>query len=245
MVKQTRNDLKINGNGKTPGGEYSDVTINGMGKVNGDLDCISFRCNGDSDIYGNLKAESTKINGSTDITGDLKSGEVKISGYAGIGGGIESKQSKIEGQAAIGKSFTSDDIVVRGIIKVKGDCNAETFSSHGGFNINGLLNAGKIDVKLYAPSNAKEIGGEEITVRKGTAFILKELIKSIFTSLDISNRLSSDTIEGDDIYLEFTKANVVRGNNIKIGEGCEIGLVEYKNSFHAEENSKVKEHKKI
>lgn len=39
-----------------------------------------------------------------------------------------------------------------------------------------------------------------------------------------------ETIEGDDIHLELTRARVVRGNNVSIGSGCDIDLVEYKNN---------------
>jgi hypothetical protein len=52
-------------------------------------------------------------------------------------------------------------------------------------------------------------------------------------------------IEGDDIYLENTHAKVVRGNNIEIGPGCEIKLVEYKYSFKKDEMAEVGTHKNI
>ncbi len=245
MVTQTKNDLRINGNGSTSGGTFNDVVINGMGKVNGNIDCTSFRCNGESAISGNVKSESLKINGSSDIKGNIDSDEIKINGYAGIGGKVDSKTIKVSGQADIGSTLNSDDISLRGAVTVKGDCNAENFVSHGTFTINGLLNAGQIEVKLYGPCKAKEIGGENISVKKGNAFFLKDLIKSIFTSLDLSNKLSTDIIEGDDITLEFTNAKIVRGNNVTIGEGCDIGLVEYKGSFNQTDSAKVKENKKV
>jgi hypothetical protein len=52
-------------------------------------------------------------------------------------------------------------------------------------------------------------------------------------------------IEGDDVYQEDTKAKVVRGNNVMIGQGYEIKLVEYKNHFAGGKGGKVKENKKI
>ena len=60
MVHQTRNDLRINGNGSISGGKYNDVIINGMGKVDGDIDCIKFRCNGDSKVSGSIKSNKNK-----------------------------------------------------------------------------------------------------------------------------------------------------------------------------------------
>ncbi|MCL6576409.1 hypothetical protein [Kyrpidia sp.] len=40
-----------------------------------------------------------------------------------------------------------------------------------------------------------------------------------------------ETIEGDDIYLENTRARVVRGTRVQIGPGCQIGLLEYSEDF--------------
>lgn len=245
MVKEQRNDLRINGNGSTSGGKYNDVVINGMGKVNGDLECSSFRCNGESKISGSVKTTSAKIHGSTSIKGNLKSDEIKISGYTGIGGSVDSKSVLVAGQADIGGSLSTDDIEIKGAVKAKGDCSAENFVSHGAFTIDGLLNAGQIEIKLYGPCKAKEIGGETITVKKGNAFILKDLVKSIFSTFDIANNLTADVIEGDDVTLEYTNAKIVRGNNVSVGEGCQIDLVEYRKSFNKSDSSKVKENKKI
>ncbi len=44
--------------------------------------------------------------------------------------------------------------------------------------------------------------------------------------------LQTSIVEGDDIYLEHTIAEVVRGNNVTIGPGCEISVVEYHTSFN-------------
>ena len=40
-------------------------------------------------------------------------------------------------------------------------------------------------------------------------------------------------IEGDDVDLEYTQADVVRGRRVRIGEGCSIGRVEYSESLDA------------
>jgi hypothetical protein len=51
-------------------------------------------------------------------------------------------------------------------------------------------------------------------------------------------------IEGDDIYLENTVAEIVRGNSVEIGPGCTIGLVEYANKFSKDKDSTVKKETK-
>jgi hypothetical protein len=53
--------------------------------------------------------------------------------------------------------------------------------------------------------------------------------------------LYADQIEGDKVELEHTEAGVVRGNHVKIGPGCEIGRVEYRDKLEVHKGSTVKE----
>jgi hypothetical protein len=51
----------------------------------------------------------------------------------------------------------------------------------------------------------------------------------------------ADCVEGEDIYLEYSKVKRVKGENIKIGPGCEINRVEYCGSFEADGRSTIGE----
>lgn len=238
-------DLKINGEGSMSGGSYSDITINGQGKITGDVNCDNFKCNGESKILGSMNANSAKVNGSAVITGDLKSAEVKVLGYSKIKGSIESKNTKINGQIEVEGNLSSDDIKITGEANVNKDCSAENFETSGGFKIGGFLNADDVNIKLYGPCSVKEIGCSNITVKKGNVFNFRGLIKSIFPSIEYFGGLSVDVIEGDDIDLENTKAGIIRGNNITVGTGCEIELIEYKSTLQKTGEAKVKEERKV
>ena len=65
----------------------------------------------------------------------------------------------------------------------------------------------------------------------------ERLRKEILTNLE--------RIADDEIYLENTTAQIVRGDTIELGPGCEIELAEYKNSFKVNKDSAVAEHKKV
>ena len=52
--------------------------------------------------------------------------------------------------------------------------------------------------------------------------------------------LAAKVIEGDDIYLENTTADMVRGNKVKIGPGCQIGVVEYRDDFTHDPKATIK-----
>lgn len=246
MENIVRHNLKIAGEGTASGGFYDKIAVSGKADINGDFDCIDFKISGACDVNGNLKSKTGKISGEVKIKGNLESEEFKISGNSNIQGDVAVKRIKVQGGTNIGGNISSEEVNLFGEIKVEGDCNAEVFLSRGAFTIGGLLNAGELNIVLYSKSKATEIGGEKITIKKGITSKIKKIIKSIFPPSDLFDiKLYAESIEGDDIYLEDTKAKVVRGNNVIIGEGCEIELVEYKNSFEQLGNCKVLENKKV
>ena len=240
-----RSDLKINGSGNTSGGNFNDVIINGAGEIKGDVDCVNFKSNGTTSMSGNLISKTVKVNGTASVKGNMKSDDIKINGSADISGSVESDITRIHGSVNINGNISSEELQLRGGMRVSGDCNAEKFESSGGFSVLGLLNAGNISIKLQAPCKAKEIGGENICVRKGNDFALKKLINTLFPSWDLSKKLTADLIEGNNIELESTRAKIVRGDNITIGDDCEIDLVEYRKSYNHSDKSTVKENKKV
>jgi cytoskeletal protein CcmA (bactofilin family) len=225
-MKKGITDLKINGHGSSAGGKYDSVVINGHGKIDGDLDCVYL-----------------KVNGHCTVNGDVKSDSVKVHGNSLIKGNLRAKKAQIHGTADIGGNVSVDKAETYGSINVDGDCNAEIFKIDGTFTIKGLLNAGELELSLYGSSGAREIGGEKITVkRKGKYHFLglKDLIMP-----GGNKELTAETIEGDDIYLENTQVKIVRGNNVELGSGCEIELVEYKNSFKQNEKAEVINQRKV
>lgn len=240
MDKGNRPDLIINGMVSASGGHYNEVKINGDGKVDGNLDCIQFKCNGHSKCYGDVNAKFTRIFGAAVVTGNFSSEKATINGQAEIEGDVSCKEVKLHGQLTIQHSLAAEELNLYGELEVKGDCQAEVFSAEGAFAIGGLLNAGNIDIRLHGSCDAREIGGETISVKRSKMSYLTKFFKSIFVP-----RLAADTIEGDEIYLEYTKAKVVRGKNVSIGPGCEIELVEYVNDFRQDKGAKVGDSKKV
>ena len=233
------NDLKINGNGTSTGGLFRSIKINGNGNIKGDTDTLDLKVNGLGDFYGNVKIATGKIAGKGSVLGNINAQVLNVNGLLDVSGNLTVSDFNSNGQVEIGGKVSTENLVNRGILKVEGDCNSETFKSEGLFKIKGLLNSGTIEILLHHTSFAKEIGGDHINVRKGGSFEIKSFIKSLFPAFEMNLNLNTDSIEGDEIYLEYTKAKVVRGNNVNIGPGCEIDLVEYKNSFIHASNTKV------
>jgi len=244
MDNNCTGDLKIDGSGSAPGGTYDTVRINGIGKINGDVNCRMFRINGTGTVAGNLDTEDGKINGTGTIEGSVRAKRFKMIGSSHIRGGITGENLNVTGSATFGKTVDVQHIKLEGIAKINADVKAETFHSEGSFELQGLLNADEITIALYhAGSKAGEIGCGKINVSMANSGF--NILKSIFTLGQYNPILDVETIEGDDINLEYTSAKVVRGTNITIGRGCEIGLVEYKGYLIKTGDAKVAEERRM
>ena len=230
-------NLTINGSGSYPGGEYDKISIRGDGTIVNNVECSVIHVFGTSEALENVKAGSIKVFGEAEVKGDLQSEEMLIMGTMEVGGRAALKKIKIMGTLEVGEHLTGEEANIKGSISVKGDVEYETFESTGGFEIKGLLNADKVKISLrFGQSCAEEIGGGVITVKKKHSFhpFGKE-----------TGTLTAKVIEGDDIYLENTKADIVRGKRVKIGTGCQIGSVEYTAELLQDQSSTIKTKTKL
>ena len=245
MEESNKKDLKINGIMSLPGGSYNNVKVNGHLDLTSEIDCNEIHINGMLTVSGKVKAGKAKVHGSSSFKDDVEFDSFTVLGKADVTGEAKIKELKIEGQMSFSKNLQSESVTIYGETKVKGNCDAETFKTKGAFTIDGMLNAGIIEIKLHGKCSANEIGGENIKVYKGTDYYFKKIIKSIFSTNIFDSKLIANVIEGDDIYLESTKAKIVRGDSVEIGPNCEIDVVEFKNKFRKNENSVVKENRKV
>ena len=221
LDNHNRVDLKINGQGTSSGGKYNTVSIMGEGEVDGDIDCVNTKIYGEGKLVGNLKTEKT----------------ANIKGHTSIRGNLEAEKIKLQGEIDVDGEVLVDEATLTGTISTSGDCNAEIFTLEGGFTIKGLLNADILKINLYWPCEVQEIGGSKITIKRDGKLSFLGLKNMIIPGGH--NELKADIIEGDDVYLENTIAKVVRGDNINLGPGCKIELVEYKNNFKQDKTAEV------
>lgn len=237
-------DLKMNGIGSAPGGEYNVVRMNGHGTIDGDVTCEDFAINGAGDAKGAVTAGRLHINGVGSIFGAVKADKLAVRGSADFFDSVQCEDAAVSGKADCKKDMRADRVKISGAMYIHGDCSAEKFTSCGKFEVAGLLNADTIDVTVdIATSRAREIGGENISVKTGTATL--SVLRKIFTLGTHRPNFETDFIEGNEIYLESTYAKAVRGNNITIGEGCDIGLVEYKGVLRKVGSCRIREERKL
>jgi len=213
-----RNDISIIGEGSSAGGVYGKVKVVGDSSFNDSLVCDQFKCTGTSVVNGSLESTDIKITGTLTLT-------ERIVDHEGESGRHESSaHAKAEKMKVVGE------------LHLPGDCQAENFKLNGRFTVGGMLTAEHMTLRIMGPSEAREIGGSIISVKNGRGKLLEGLFTSNASNPSI---LKANMIEGDNIELENTVAEVVRGDQIKIGPGCQIGTVEYRSSLQIHSQSEV------
>jgi cytoskeletal protein CcmA (bactofilin family) len=163
-----------------------------------------------------------------------------------VDGSLSGGSVRAEGKLSVGKDTKVDRATIVGQMITRGKLEAESFVCSGYVEIEGSLNAGDIAIKMYGPCHAAEIGGEKINVRRGHEGPIGKIASAFFDTVGFNKAiLVAETIEGDDIYLEYTSAKVVRGGRVTLGKGCEIDRVEYRTDYKASDGTSVLQHVKI
>ncbi|MCH1640464.1 bactofilin [Paenibacillus timonensis] len=234
MAERSTKDLKINGVGQASGGAYRKIQTEGIATLNGDIACEALGANGTLKIKGTIDAGEFRLNGTGSSDGALQGGRFELDGMFKVSGNVRFSSLHVRGILKSGGSVTGEIAKVDGALKLEGSAEFEEAEIYGQLRVGGMLNAGKLTIDLEGPSHAKEIGGEHIVVRQRKAKRLLDYLSPIRVS-----RLTAGVIEGDDVLLESTKADVVRGKSVVIGPGCEIGRVEYKERYEVSPQASV------
>ncbi|MBW7456171.1 hypothetical protein K0U00_19250, partial [Paenibacillus sepulcri] len=158
MNQDRQRKLTITGTGSTSGGVFQSVRITGEAEIHGDTESDSLSCTGNCSVSGSVISRTARIVGEFEIDGDLKAGKLTALGQLKISGSAKGGVFKIKGQLDTG-----------------GECEAERFENNGAFQIYGLLSADRVDIGMYGPCYAREIGGAAIRVKRGRWQGVKEL----------------------------------------------------------------------
>lgn len=235
-----KRSVSIAGAGKVEGGSYDRVKISGSGKVAGDVEALEFKGAGAVTVEGSLKAKKFEVSGAFKAEGAVDVEEGEAAGSFKVEGPVTARELRVAGAAKCGP-IRGGYIRINGALKAKGDIEADTVRLAGAFKVEGLISADRVELVLEDHSKARELGGERIQVRRGTAWggFLSTLGRLIGTHG--RGTLEVEAVEGDEVDLEWVRAEVVRGRVVKLGPGCEVGRVEYTESLEASPDAEVGE----
>lgn len=231
------NDIKILGDGVISEGTFNNIKIAGSCNIVGDVDANLIKVSGACNSENNIKAEEIKVYGSFNNKGKVFCNKLfVVNGAASILKGNFKDLVKVRGELSIKENSSFENIEVLGELKALENFEGNSFYGYGKINIEGLLSADKVEIITRDNSEIKEIGGENISIKKNTR---KKLLGVIFNQIN-KGYVRCNLIEGDNIYLENTICDVIRGENITIGKGCTIGTIEYSNNITVDKDSIVR-----
>jgi len=246
-MSEERKSVSVSGAGNIAGGSYSRVSISGAGKVSGDLYAEELRMSGAGRVNGRCEVVRLTVSGTGKFEKAVVADEMKVSGVAKVDGPVKVKELKCSGTFRASESISSEYVKVSGQLHVGGDVEAEIFRASGGFDVGGLLSADRIEIHPGGRCRAREIGGARIDIRRYGSKDHANLLDSLLRALSSAwgGEVQADLIEGDEIYLENTRADVVRGKQVQIGPNCKIKLIEYSESLKVHDDSDVEKQTKI
>ena len=242
--------MKISGNGTISAGEYNDhISVSGSGRLAGNVRCVGLHCSGSLGAAGYVKcAEGIRVSGSCHVQGTVEAKEIHISGSFHAGDDLcVTDGAHISGSMTCGGKVRCGILACSGGVTVQGDVEAEDVRVSGKLDCGGLLNAERIDLSSHG--HVGSIGGSEIRIhdeewKKKTRVNRMPLLSSL-VGVGRGHMTVDELIEGDVIALEFVTVPKVVGRVVAIGEGCEIGLVQYSETIEIHPKAKVGKQEKI
>lgn len=243
----------------------------GSCRIDGDVKTKELKTAGSCRVSGDVRAERIKTAGSCTIEGDVHADEVKIAGTQSIEGSLKAKEITSAGSLKVTNDVEAEKFLSRGGFEIGGLLSAEEIKIELGGGRVTEIGGTRIEVRRRGrtfwgwrrePHVHMHISPERERVRvmmledifEEIGRIGEEVERAVGEGLGYafgwpegrgSGYLEADTIEADEIFLENTKARVVRGKKIQIGEGCEIESVEYSESLEIAPGVKIKEQKKV
>ena len=205
-------DIKISGSGAVGSGEYDEIKASGSLKLFGEVKCKSLS------LSGALKGECR-----LECLGDFK-----ISGSASFTDSITAKNIKIAGSFKTKGEINCDELTVHGAIKTENGISAnEKAEIHGEIKSNALIKAKSVNITFNGKSSVPEIRGKAISLKP------KKFLKAFRRNTE------ANSIDGEEITLEYVNSERVSGRDVKIGKRCRVDLVEYSEKIEISPRAKV------
>lgn len=238
-------NISIAGSGTVAGGmDYGKISIAGSGTVASAVRCEEFSCSGSGHARGDVDCTGIiRTAGSFRCDGTVCAAELKSAGTLRAAGDLQVKKISSAGSVYVDGSVHGEEVRTVGALHVGGDLEAESAILRGAVNIGGLLNAEHIELHPeHVDSFIGTIGGSTIRVIRHTVEEKLPSWRKLFRRASgASGIVHTDVIEGDEVELENTEANTVRGRVVRLGTGTKIGRVEFSESYTAENGASVGE----
>lgn len=223
-------DMRIAGSGTVVPGEYENIRISGSGRLEGLIRCDKLHTAGAVTGHDLECKQEAKFSGSSRFRGNIRSGSLATFGSFTCDKEVVVTESfHTSGSARIRSSLRCGELEAAGSLSVEGDAEAETIDITGTVHCSGLINAESVRIRSDDSCFIGAIGGSKVDIRWECGNKLISAFPSlarIFKELPGNVRVES-SIEADVIDIANVTAPRVSGRIVKIGETCNIDLVQY------------------
>lgn len=189
-----------------------------------------------------------KINGSRICRGDMDASHVEVLGHLHVSGSLSTARLKLRGECSIGLSCHAQElssfgslrvtelrgvsITANGYLSVTGEAAAEEFKAEGCVRIDRLSCTSTIRIKLGSLCKIRHMTSEG-------DIIVSPSFKLLPIPLSPFRKLRCEIIEGADITLYRTQADLVCGQKVTLGPGCSIREIRYRETLTVHPRSQV------
>ncbi len=227
---------------REPSPDYPKISVKGKNKYSGLTKCESFLAKGSLEVEHIECLDEFNVNGNTRCLGNISAkniyskgtfycdGEISVArGTTGCFGKfiatkkVKSRAVTLFGKAELPEGAESDYIYIAGCAKT------------------GLLEGRNVEIYSNGKTIIEGIKGKEIAIsvkRKG-------LKKVPPFSLFVKNCVVNSSVEGDEVNVTNLTCPLVSGNDVVIGDGCQIDLVKYSKKLKVSPKAKVEKTEKI
>ncbi|WP_028594319.1 hypothetical protein [Paenibacillus assamensis] len=192
------------------------IRINGAGTYRQDIQSKSVHVAGHGRFEGSISTESFKSSGSCHVKGHCSTNQLSSKGHGHF------------------HSITADRIECSGSFQADQSVNSQSFSAKGLVIIGDTLTSGDVHIRFQGGTSSIKhlIGGGTIDIGREKLFFLNLL------SLG-RKKLVCSSLTGCRIKINHVEAELLIGEDIRIGPNCKIGEVRYSNQLDIDPSSVV------
>lgn len=235
-------DMRISSSGVISSGDYDDIYVGGSCRAEGFIRCKSFSCSGSFSGKADIECENEfSASGSFSNKGTVKAGYFHCSGSASNSADITADKIKCSGSFAVQGNVKARELKISGSLRAAKDIEAEIAKFGGSVHCDGMINAEELYIDISSSdSKAASIGGSKVEIKSNPSNLL---FNRLFFKKHGS--FTTESIEADEIDIEYTNAKTVCGRCVNIGKGCKIDLVQYSDKIEIAPDAKVGKFEKI
>jgi len=239
--------VKVSGSGRV---SEEEIRISGSGRIVGSLQVDRIRTSGSFSCDGDLEIEELSTSGSCAIAGTVKGRSLRTSGSCRVGQDLRVSLIQTSGSLSVGGDIVGECLNTSGSLKAR-DVNVIDCEIHGSFRLRSIHCKGTFKAEMSGLCNVEEgIRAKDIDIRRapgGKARGFRVVLFNI-TLIEVSKggmrregELRTKYIEAEnDVYIENTECDVIKGRTVIIGPGCTIKKrLEYVESYSIDPTSKV------